>query len=76
VSITAGNNYAKQKQFRRLQAKIDESTVEVIRNGSVRHIDSKEVVVGDLLLFRIGNMFTIDGIFIQYLSGRAAYFRK
>lgn len=40
---------------------MDESTVEVIRNGSVRHIDSKEVVVGDLLLFRIGNVFTVDG---------------
>jgi magnesium-transporting ATPase (P-type) len=65
VSITAGNNYIKQQQFRKLQQKLDESKVEVVRGGAISHIDSKELVVGDVVLFRIGNIFGVDGIILS-----------
>ena len=35
------------------------------RNGSIVSIDSKELVVGDALLFNIGDAFMVDGIMTE-----------
>jgi P-type Ca2+ transporter type 2B len=51
VSITAGNNYVKERQFRKLQRKLDEFKVHVVRAGTHQDIDAKDVVVGDILQF-------------------------
>jgi Ca2+ transporting ATPase len=39
--------------------------VTVLRNGSPESIDSKELVVGDILLFNLGDMFGVDGAIIS-----------
>ena len=55
VSITAGNNWVKERQFQKLRSKVDECTLQVIRGGYPQSIDSTEVVVGDILIFKIGD---------------------
>ncbi|CAK74066.1 unnamed protein product (macronuclear) [Paramecium tetraurelia] len=66
IGITAGNNYAKERQFAKLQSKLDEGNVQVKRGGSVITISNKDIVVGDVLLFQLGDIFNVDGL---YLSG-------
>jgi len=36
-----------------------------MREGHIIQIDSKLLVVGDLLLFNIGDVFNIDGIYLH-----------
>jgi len=50
VSVTAGNNYVKEKQFQELQSKQDVANVVVVRDGQILTLDSKELVVGDICL--------------------------
>ncbi|CAD8100171.1 unnamed protein product [Paramecium sonneborni] len=64
VSITAGNNYLKERQFQQLRRKLDDGLVQVVRGGIVE-ISVKEIVVGDILQFGIGDIFTVDGLMIQ-----------
>ncbi|CAD8082906.1 unnamed protein product [Paramecium sonneborni] len=66
IGITAGNNYAKERQFAKLQSKLDEGHVQVKRGGNVVTISNKDIVVGDVLLFQLGDIFNVDGL---YLSG-------
>lgn len=51
VSITSGNNYAKEKQFQKLVAKASIDHVAVIRgdDGSTKTIPVTELVVGDII---------------------------
>ena len=65
VSITAGNNFLKERQFRKLQKKLDESKVQVMREGSVREVELRELVVGDLVYFNIGEILPVDGLMIS-----------
>jgi Ca2+ transporting ATPase len=37
----------------------------VRRNGQVISVDTKQIVVGDLLLFNIGDGFGVDGIMVE-----------
>ncbi|CAK83509.1 unnamed protein product (macronuclear) [Paramecium tetraurelia] len=64
VSITAGNNYLKERQFQQLRRKLDDGMVQVVRGGIVE-ISIKEIVVGDILQFGIGDIFQVDGLMIQ-----------
>ncbi|CAD8177614.1 unnamed protein product [Paramecium octaurelia] len=64
VSITAGNNYLKERQFQQLRRRLDEGIVQVVRGGIVE-ISIKDIVVGDVLQFGIGDMFAVDGLMIQ-----------
>jgi hypothetical protein len=41
VSISAGNNYAKEKQFQKLNAKREELFLSVTRDRQVRQLDAK-----------------------------------
>ncbi|CAD8083816.1 unnamed protein product [Paramecium primaurelia] len=65
VSITVGNNYVKERQFQKLYHKLDESKQQVIRNSKVQQIDSKELVVGDILFFNIGDLLQVDGLMVS-----------
>ncbi|CAD8093207.1 unnamed protein product [Paramecium sonneborni] len=64
VSITAGNNYLKERQFQQLRRKLDDGLIQVVRGGIVE-ISVKEIVVGDILQFGIGDIFPVDGLMIQ-----------
>jgi Ca2+ transporting ATPase len=55
VLVTAGNDYAKEKQFRGLQEKIEsEHKFAVMRGGQSIQINVKEIVVGDVLQVKYG----------------------
>jgi P-type Ca2+ transporter type 2B len=51
VSVTAGNNYAKEKQFQQLVAKAQEDFVAVFRGneGASETIPTPLLVVGDVI---------------------------
>ncbi|CAD8210885.1 unnamed protein product [Paramecium pentaurelia] len=65
ISITAGNNYLKERQFRQLRRKLDDGKCQVIREGKVTEIQTKDIVVGDLLIFNLGDLFVVDGMMVQ-----------
>ncbi|CAD8122135.1 unnamed protein product [Paramecium sonneborni] len=65
ISITAGNNYLKERQFRQLRRKLDDGKCQVIRDGKVTEIATKDIVVGDLLIFNLGDLFIVDGLMVQ-----------
>ncbi|CAD8204335.1 unnamed protein product [Paramecium octaurelia] len=65
ISITAGNNFLKERQFRQLRRKLDDGKCQVIRDGKVTEIATKDIVVGDLLIFNLGDLFVVDGLMVQ-----------
>lgn len=66
VLVQAVNNYSKEKQFRGLQKRIqDEQKFCVIRNGVVEQVTLNEIVVGDVLQIKYGDLLPADGILIQ-----------
>jgi Ca2+ transporting ATPase len=66
VSITAFNNWSKEKQFNKLNKENKIKFVNVRRDGiAIKEINSEELLVGDILYLRIGDIVTVDGILIQ-----------
>ncbi len=54
ISVTATNNWVKEKQFQELQRKNDISKAIVIRHGHTQTISSEDLVVGDILIIELG----------------------
>ena len=55
VIVTAGNDWAKERQFRGLQSKIEgEHKFTVIRNGDAKEIPVADLVVGDIAQVKYG----------------------
>ena len=52
VTVTAANDYMKEKQFRRLLAVRKERQVLVIRDRRVQSISTFDLVVGDIVLLK------------------------
>ena len=65
VSVSSINNYRKELQFRTLSTKKEERNIKVFRNSTTKVIDSKEVVVGDIIELEPGNLVVVDGVFIS-----------
>lgn len=65
VSVTAGNNYVKEQQFQKLNAKRAEMNVHVTRDEKTIYIDVRELVVGDILHVEIGDVLPVDGILVD-----------
>ena len=60
--IGAGNDYQKDKQFRKLNEKKDLLDVKMIRGGVQVLIPNPEIVVGDVIILQTGDKITADGI--------------
>ena len=57
VLVTAGNDWAKERQFRGLQSKIEgEHKFTVIRNGDAKEIPVADLVVGDIAQVKYGTL--------------------
>lgn len=55
VTVTAFNDWTKEKQFRGLQEKLEsEHTIAVIRSGEVQQIPVAEIVAGDICMIKYG----------------------
>lgn len=66
VLVTAFNDYAKEKQFQKLQNRIDDDhKFSVIRNSEAIEILVHEIVVGDILQIKYGDLIPADGVLIQ-----------
>jgi len=66
VLVTAFNDWSKEKQFRGLQDRIEgEQTFSVIRNSNTVQIQVGELVVGDIILVKYGDLLPADGLVIQ-----------
>jgi P-type E1-E2 ATPase len=65
VSVTAGNNYMKDQQFRRLNAIASNREVNVIRDGKVSSLNVFDLAVGDIVKVVTGEILPVDGILIK-----------
>jgi Ca2+-transporting ATPase len=61
--VTAGNDYSKELQFRALEKTSEEAErTLVLRDGESEVIHPDDVVVGDVILLKAGDMIPADGI--------------
>ncbi|PNH11294.1 putative calcium-transporting ATPase 5, plasma membrane-type [Tetrabaena socialis] len=62
VSVGAGNDYQKDRQFRKLNAQRDKIMVKVVRGGHTCLVENIDLVVGDLYILDTGDKVVADGI--------------
>ena len=65
TSISSSLNYNEQLQFQKLKAENQKKKVIVIRNNIEKEINDEDLLVGDLLVLKLGEIITVDGIFIS-----------
>ncbi|KAG0300798.1 hypothetical protein BGZ98_008860, partial [Dissophora globulifera] len=65
VFTNAINDYQKERQFRKLNAKKDDRQVKLMRDGHEKEVNVKEVQVGDIMLMEPGDLLAVDGIVIK-----------
>ena len=65
TGISSSLNYNEQLQFQKLKEENKNKKVLVIRNGIEMEINDEELLVGDLLELRIGEIISVDGIFLS-----------
>eukprot|EP00201_Polytomella_parva_P013237 CAMPEP_0175051854 /NCGR_PEP_ID=MMETSP0052_2-20121109/8038_1 /TAXON_ID=51329 ORGANISM="Polytomella parva, Strain SAG 63-3" /NCGR_SAMPLE_ID=MMETSP0052_2 /ASSEMBLY_ACC=CAM_ASM_000194 /LENGTH=685 /DNA_ID=CAMNT_0016316199 /DNA_START=75 /DNA_END=2128 /DNA_ORIENTATION=+ len=65
ISVSAGNDFQKDKQFRKLNAEREVIQVKVIREGKIVLVENVEVVVGDIYCLDAGDKVVADGIVID-----------
>ncbi|KAJ2164489.1 plasma membrane calcium, partial [Coemansia sp. RSA 353] len=59
------NDYQKEKQFQKLNAKKEDRTVKVRRDGGEVEIGVQELNVGDILLIEPGDIIPVDGVYLD-----------
>ncbi|KAI8982515.1 PMCA-type calcium-translocating P-type ATPase [Pilobolus umbonatus] len=65
VLVGSVNDYQKEKQFRKLNAKKDDRAVKATRGSTVSMISIHDIQVGDVLHLEPGDIVCVDGIFIE-----------
>ncbi|ORX92128.1 PMCA-type calcium-translocating P-type ATPase [Basidiobolus meristosporus CBS 931.73] len=65
VFTNAINDYQKEAQFRKLNAKKEDRHVKVIRDGKEQEISVFDIQVGEILLVEPGDIVPVDGIYID-----------
>lgn len=65
VVVGAGNDYQKERQFARLNAKKEDKELIVVRNGEQKMISVYDLVVGDILNLQTGDIVSADCILFQ-----------
>jgi len=65
VVVTAFNESSKEKKFRAMDKQNNERDVIVIRNGEQEHCKNIDIVVGDIVLLKVGNEVPCDGLYIS-----------
>ena len=65
VTVTATNDYMKDKQFRKLSAKTAEVSCTVIRDGKEHEVSIYDLVVGDLMRVKTGMIIPADGLIVK-----------
>ncbi|KAI8382260.1 PMCA-type calcium-translocating P-type ATPase [Blakeslea trispora] len=65
VLTNAINDYQKEAQFKKLNAKKEDRTVKVLRSGREKQISVYDLNVGDVLMLEPGDIIPVDGLFIK-----------
>ncbi|KAI3654951.1 hypothetical protein MP228_000331 [Amoeboaphelidium protococcarum] len=65
VLVQSINDYQKESQFRKLNAKKEDRQVKCLRSGNVQLLSIYDIVVGDVLLLEPGDVVNVDGILIS-----------
>uniref|UniRef100_A0A1I7XW51 Calcium-transporting ATPase n=1 Tax=Steinernema glaseri TaxID=37863 RepID=A0A1I7XW51_9BILA len=66
VLVTAANDYSKERQFRSLQAKIETGQkFSVVRDGKTFDVPVSDLVVGDVIRVKYGDLIPADGFVLQ-----------
>ncbi len=66
VSVTAFNDWRKERQFRGLQSRIEsDNMASVTRDGAIAQINIKDIVVGDICFIKYGDLVPADGVIVQ-----------
>lgn len=65
ATVTASNDYSKEKQFKKLNAQKVNRLVKVRRGNKPYEISVHEIVVGDLCIVNTGDAIPADGIFVS-----------
>jgi Ca2+-transporting ATPase len=63
--VGAVNDYQKERQFAKLNAKKEERDVKALRDGKERLLSIYSILVGDVLFLEPGDVIPADGIFLQ-----------
>lgn len=61
----AGNDFQKDKQFKKLNAVKDTIEVKVVRAGKEVLVTNFDIVVGDLLILDTGDKVVADGVAVE-----------
>ncbi|KAF9198249.1 hypothetical protein BGZ49_000961 [Haplosporangium sp. Z 27] len=64
VFTNAINDYEKEKQFKKLNAKKEDRYVKLFRDGYEQEINFKEIQVGDVVMMEPGDRMAADGIIL------------
>ncbi|KAF9958708.1 hypothetical protein BGZ72_011075 [Mortierella alpina] len=64
VMVGSINDYQKEAQFRKLNAKKEDREVKVLRNGETVLLSVYDIVVGDILHLEPGDVIAADGIYL------------
>lgn len=59
------NDFQKERQFKKLNAKKEDRKVIVVRSGKISRLSVFDVQVGDLMNFEPGDVLPVDGVFIS-----------
>jgi Ca2+-transporting ATPase len=65
LSVTAGNDWSKDRKFKKLLLLQTDKKVRVIRGGVKNEISSWDILVGDVVELVVGDEVPADGIFIM-----------
>lgn len=65
LSVTAGNDYSKDRKFKKLMLLQTDKKCRIIRGGIRNEISSWDILVGDVVELVVGDEVPADGVFIS-----------
>ncbi|KAI9009873.1 hypothetical protein BC832DRAFT_518476, partial [Gaertneriomyces semiglobifer] len=65
LSVTAGNDWSKDRKFKKLLLLQSDKRIKVIRGGIKDQISSWDIIVGDLVEVVVGDEIPADGIYVH-----------
>ncbi|KAL6883433.1 hypothetical protein ACP4OV_010847 [Aristida adscensionis] len=65
AAVSAVSNHGQAKRFARLASESDDIAVAVVRGGRRQEVSIFDVVVGDVVVLKIGDAVPADGVFLE-----------
>ncbi|EER09514.1 plasma membrane calcium-transporting ATPase, putative [Perkinsus marinus ATCC 50983] len=65
TNVAAINDWRKQRQFDKLNRKVEDVSIRVIRDGIKQEVSINDIVVGDVVIVGVGDIICADGVVIE-----------